>query len=370
MRAISYGFPFLLLLVFATASCADESKPELKPEINIGAIFPLTGPTARIGSINRVGALVAAELINETGGINGAPLRVVIEDSRSEQMAGVAAYRKLTEAEKVPVILATLTSVIMATRPLAEKDQVLILAEATHPNITTGYKFVLRNFFTGATANDALLSLIKTHGFKRIGVLHTEDDFGEQALKDLKGKSQDFSIVAAQSFKTTDYDLRAQILRVQRELPDLVYIIGVGPVVAIAYEQLHQLRVNSKVAGFVLCGQDDLIPAAKGAMDGSYSIEPALDENSEFFQEVRHRVAKTHPGTVMNQSFVTSFDGVMRVAEAMRSGARTGFEIRRYFLSHELKGLAQNVKFNESGDAPVKTHLMRVEGTRCVPEPL
>ena len=71
MRAISYGFPFLLLLVFGTASFADESKPEL----NIGAIFPLTGPTARIGSINRVGALFASELINETGGRNGASKR-------------------------------------------------------------------------------------------------------------------------------------------------------------------------------------------------------------------------------------------------------------------------------------------------------
>ena len=369
MRITRYGFSFLLLLVFSTASFADELKPELKTEIKIGAIFPLTGPTARIGSINRVGALIASEMVNETGGINGTPLRVIIEDSRSEQMTGVAAYRKLTEADKVPVILATLTSVIMATRPLAERDQVLILAEATHPFITTGYKYVLRNFFTGATANDGLLSLIKTHGFNRVGVLHTEDDFGEQAFEDLKAKAQDFSIVAAQSFKTTDYDLRAQILRIQRELPDLVYVIGVGPVVAIAYEQLHQLKVNSKFAGFVLCGQDDLIPAAKGAMDGSFSIEPVLDENSEFFQELRHRVAKTYPGTVMNQSFVTGFDGVMRVAEALRSGARSGSEIRRYFVSHELKGLGQSVKFNESGDAPVKTHLMRVQGTQCVPEP-
>ena len=99
--------------------------------VKVGAIYPLTGAASYIGEGSRIGAMIAQDQINESGGINGRKLELIIEDSQSEPRVGLSAFTKLTESDQVPVVMVSLTSISMALRPLAEERKVLLLAQST-----------------------------------------------------------------------------------------------------------------------------------------------------------------------------------------------------------------------------------------------
>jgi len=66
----------VLLVCCTCLSAYGESKPSIK----IGAVFSVTGKNSAIGTANKNTVLMVAEQINKTGGINGFPLEVLMED--------------------------------------------------------------------------------------------------------------------------------------------------------------------------------------------------------------------------------------------------------------------------------------------------
>lgn len=52
--------------------------------IKIGAVVSLTGPGAGLGQPERNGILLAEKDINEKGGVNGRPIKILIEDDGSK----------------------------------------------------------------------------------------------------------------------------------------------------------------------------------------------------------------------------------------------------------------------------------------------
>jgi branched-chain amino acid transport system substrate-binding protein len=76
----------------------------------IGAITPLTGTNAVQGRDMRRGEELALDEINTAGGINGRPLNIIWEDTKSNADQGMKAVRKLVEKDKVPLIIGPYSS--------------------------------------------------------------------------------------------------------------------------------------------------------------------------------------------------------------------------------------------------------------------
>ena len=86
------------------AAFADDKQGVTDTEILIGALGPLTGPTAFIGAPARDGMALAIEKINEAGAINGRKLKMVYEHAATPAES-VAAAKKLTESDKVFILV-------------------------------------------------------------------------------------------------------------------------------------------------------------------------------------------------------------------------------------------------------------------------
>ncbi|MEA2541136.1 MAG: branched-chain amino acid transport system substrate-binding protein, partial [Acidobacteriaceae bacterium] len=63
--------------------------------LKIGMVATLTGPAAEYGRYETQGAKLAAEEVNEAGGVLGRPIELVIEDSQSTNPGTVLAFSKL-----------------------------------------------------------------------------------------------------------------------------------------------------------------------------------------------------------------------------------------------------------------------------------
>ena len=72
---------FILLIAIALIGCAPS---KAKGKIKIGVIGPQTGASAETGQAVSKGAEIAANMINEKGGINGREIELIIADGKND----------------------------------------------------------------------------------------------------------------------------------------------------------------------------------------------------------------------------------------------------------------------------------------------
>src|SRR5215470_15648523 len=91
----------MALLSLALVVGALQSVPAQEP-IKIGVVGPHSGPAAYDGQSNLLGAQVAAQEINNAGGLlGGRKIEIVPADSRGIPAEAVSAYRKVVTQDKV-----------------------------------------------------------------------------------------------------------------------------------------------------------------------------------------------------------------------------------------------------------------------------
>jgi branched-chain amino acid transport system substrate-binding protein len=89
-----------LLFVASVVATGCSSSPQ---PIVLGAIYPLTGSQARGGIAEHRGVLLAAELVNQQGGINGRPIELRSIDVPGSDAAAVAVDRLAQEGVRLVV---------------------------------------------------------------------------------------------------------------------------------------------------------------------------------------------------------------------------------------------------------------------------
>ncbi|WP_020203495.1 ABC transporter substrate-binding protein, partial [Cupriavidus sp. WS] len=119
-------------------------------EIPIGFVLPLSGGAATIGNQTKQGAEIAAEQINQAGGIRslgGAKLKLIFADSQSKPDVGVAETERLIQRENVPLIVGAYNSAVtFPATEVAERYKVpWVVTGAVKDEITErGFKYVFR----------------------------------------------------------------------------------------------------------------------------------------------------------------------------------------------------------------------------------
>lgn len=350
---------------------------ELQHRVKFGAVLPLSGPGAAIGESDRIGIELAVERMNDDGGVDGTPLEAVIEDSRTEAQAGLSAFKKLAEVDHIPAVIATATSVAMAIRPESERRAIVMFAESAHPGLTKDTSYVFRSFYRTDTANIKLVDYASSRKLQRIALLHAEEEWGEGARADLEKRlvlqnvpegGKRLVLVRTESFAKSAADLKPQLLRIAAEKPDIVYVVGIGPAVALAYRQLRQLSLRTQVAGFMVCGQPDVISGARKEMEGTIGIEAQFDTAGNEYKYLKDRFEQRYAGRQLDQSVVMAFDAATIISKALRAGNVGGTEVREFILSRKkFLGAAGVIEFEESGDAKREMQLKTIKNGQCVP---
>ena len=118
-------------LLFILGACGDTSP------ILIGFSGQLTGKTSDIGVFGRNGAMLAIEKINETGGINGRPLKLIAEDDGNTPDGALKADKILIDAGVVAIIGHMTSSQTMAALPFINKNGMVLISPTTStPELT------------------------------------------------------------------------------------------------------------------------------------------------------------------------------------------------------------------------------------------
>src|SRR5450631_1325175 len=109
----------VLLLAAGTVRAADP--------IRLGAVLPLTGPAAVVGSQEQRGIQYAVQEANARGGVAGRQIEVLFEDNQAKPDQSVLSFNKLVDLQSVPVVLTGFSGPTLAMAPLATRKKVLLV---------------------------------------------------------------------------------------------------------------------------------------------------------------------------------------------------------------------------------------------------
>jgi len=229
--------------------------------VTIGVMTPLTGGAAGTGQAQRAGFELALEEINAGGGVLGAPLRIIIEDTQANPAVGLAAFEKLMTEDGVEFIAGGFSSGV--TLALIESFRtfqpiVMWIGGAVSGIGIDGFDGIEELigeepwFFHVHPWDyhnvEAATAFVAATGSKTVALLHEDSAFGgpgsagAQALIEGAG----LSVPLREAFTSTllggTGDFRAAIAKAAATNADLLYWIGYDSDVVPLTSQIRELN--------------------------------------------------------------------------------------------------------------------------------
>jgi len=222
----------IVLAAAVVVACAIAARAE----ILVGVAAPVTGPNAAFGALIQKGAEFAAAAINEAGGVNGEPVRIVVGDDASDPAQGVAVAKKFVD-DGVKFVIGHFNSgvSIPASDVYAEHGVLMITpsstaVQLTERGLTNVFRTVARDDRQGDVAANYLLSNFKD---AKIAIVHDESLYGRSLAERVKAKlnagglSEVLFVSAAPGS-----DPSVLVRQIEQAGATVVYYGGVSPVEA------------------------------------------------------------------------------------------------------------------------------------------
>jgi len=291
----------LCLLLGAVVLAVACTKPSPAP-IKIGAIISLTGPGAYLTEL-RDALLMAAEEINGDGGINGHPIELYIEDSKTDPEEAKKAMARL-EAEHHPVLyISTLSAISMALAPQAENMQVPLIGLVTSAQeFTEGKKWVFRYYATASGEVAPAISILQKLGVKKLGVLYQNESFGQSVFKLVSAAFEaEGGRVVGQHFDKQDFNVADKVVALGAV--DAIYVVGY---VSFTGKVVQQVRL----AGFrreIIAASGGAAPSVRAVSEteGVYLSAPLLyNENYLYAKKLSDKYVEKFHRPLSHQSAV------------------------------------------------------------------
>ena len=366
----------LFSLTLATFSCSKQQQNGVDHStIPIGFFGDLTGPTFNFGLSAKNGVLMAADEINQAGGINGHKLDVVIEDDKGSPEESAQITGKLIERYKVVAIIgAGASGNSLAAAPKAQSAQVpLISPSSTNPAVTQAGDYIFRACFIDAFQGEVMARFaVKTLKAKRAAIMVDFNspysrglaDFFEFGFTKLGGE-----LVAKQSYSQGDADYRGQLSVIKAVNPDVIYIPGYYGDVAIIAKQARQLGLTMPLLGADGWDAPELWDLGGDALNGSYiSNHYSADDPSERIQKFTKEYRQRYGNLMPDAHAALAYDALKFFAEALvRANTMDGPKVRQALAeTKDFAGVTGIISMDRERNAVKPAVILKLEDGRYV----
>lgn len=216
--------------------------------IKVGAILSVSGPGAPLGTPEKETVKLIEKQVNESGGINGRPLEVIVEDDQSDETLAITAAKRLIENEKVVAVVGpSLSGTTLAIVDTFQKSEVLLMACAASIKITRPVKeWVFSTAQPDVLAVARLMDYLTSKGITKIAVIYDSNAFGQSGAEvlDKQAPENGIEVVAKETFETKDTDMTVQLTRMRDKSPEAVICWGTNPAPAAIARNMQKLQMD------------------------------------------------------------------------------------------------------------------------------
>jgi len=361
--AITFCFLFLAVLI---SGCAP--KAQQREYITIGALLPLTGESSDEGLRALNGLQLAKKEINESGGILGKMLDVIVLNDRGDEEYVVRQYNALKERGVAAIIGSSYSNETMALARAAEKDGIPVISPtATNPAVTKGRPNVFRAVFIDDYQAEAMAYFAyHSLGARTAVVLKNMDENSYGHITEPFAKSYIAAggqIAAVELYSSGD-DFVGILRKYAANPPDLVYCpenyMPAANLVNAAYEA--GLR-NTYILG--TDAWDGLLAYVHQpeAMENAYYSAPfCFDDKDEVVAQFVRNYFSSFSQMPLTGS-ATAYICVYILAEAIKKAGNTeSNDLVSAIKSNELDMITGRIKFDENNNPRQNVYILQIKG--------
>lgn len=260
----------------------------------IGALYPLSGPMALLGTHDMNGVELATDIFNERGGVKGKKVQLVKADGPTTDATRSEAER-LINVEKVNVIFGTYSSSLsFVGSAVAEKsNKIYWETGAIADNITQrNFKYLFRTSTNSSAFGFAAADFIMTKLAKdlkinlkdlKVAIAHEDSLYGTSVMgaAGKRLKQNGVNVVAQESYSKTITDLAPIVMKFKMLKPDIILTTCYTNDAILWARQMREMNLNVKA--FVGTGGGhgvlDFAKALGKDSDGVFSADFPLVKN-------------------------------------------------------------------------------------------
>ncbi|WP_342363852.1 ABC transporter substrate-binding protein [Terrarubrum flagellatum] len=338
-------------------------------DITLGMVVGTSGAFAGGEAPLVNGVKLAVEDINAKGGVGGKKLKLVIEDTGSEQTGAVNAYNRMLAQKPVAIMNTTVSGFVLSQLGAIEDEGVPTFTGAASAQLALDRKGVA-NLFRIRTSDSlvpaaAVKFAVNTLGAKRVGVLRVNNEYGSgwRAAIEATLTSMGTKPAAVESFESADRDVTPQLLRIKEANVDALIVAGDPPNQVVAVQQIRQLGLGMKV----IMSNGGVLPSTlrlyqPGAADGFYGTVdsvPARDPAQKDWAE-RYRKMFNIDG---DYSAAEYYDGVSMLADAIaKVGADPKAVAKALREVKDRAGVGNVYTYANKGDGGQSVAIVEIKG--------
>ncbi len=396
MNRIKYGIVIAVLSVLLVG--CGESEP-----VKVGSLMDFTGDLGEFGGPMNDAILLAAQHINDAGGVlDGRQIEVVSEDGATSDVTSVDAARKLVNVDGVSALVGPLASGItlaVANAVTIDNEVPQISPSATSPALTVleDNDFVFRTAPSDAFQGVVLANLAHTLGYRNAAALFVNNPYGQGLADQFTASFEALGgQVTAVSHESGQPSYASELTRATANGPDVLVAISY-PVSAGVY---IREAIDSGAADtflFVDGSKSEELITAVGAdsLEGMYGTAPGAVESAATAQFTSDYAAAHGDSTLpfIRESYdamvlfglaieAAGSDDPVAVRDAMRAvagppGAEVGpgeaeiaraLELLRDGQEINYQGASGPVDLDENGDVTGAMEIWKIAGGQLVTE--
>ncbi|HSY51751.1 MAG TPA: ABC transporter substrate-binding protein [Thermoanaerobaculia bacterium] len=295
----------LLVAAILGVGChpAEQQSTGAANDILIGVYAASSGSEAAFGQATVQGEKLAAEEINNNGGVLGRKIRLIIEDDQGKAEEAASVVTKLITRDNVLAVLGENSSnQSLAAAPICQAAKVpMISPSSTNPSVTKKGDYIFRVCFTDPYQGKAIAMFVRNNLQATTAAIlrDNKNDYSVGLAEVIRKEftSRGGTIVAEQSYSGGDSDFRPQLTAIKAANPQVLFIPGFYTEVGQIAIQARDLGITVPMVGGDGWDSPTVIQIGGKSVDGCYFSDhyfvgeprPAV---KRFVAEIRRRSGK------------------------------------------------------------------------------
>ncbi|MFB8385714.1 ABC transporter substrate-binding protein [Microbacterium sp. NPDC055910] len=324
----------------ALSGCAgsdDAGSGAAGEEIVVGVALPTTGGSAVLGEPMKHGIEMAVQAINDAGGVDGAMIKVVHEDTGADDATALNAFNRITSSDPAAVIGFPVSTQGFAVMTQVDRTGIPVIVGGTNSKLAdaSDWAFSMTSH-DGITSTAAVEFASQTLGVKKVALLRESGELGTGAAEVVKDAADEFGyeVVTDQIFQTGDVDMSTQANNLRSSGAEMLFVYGQQADFIVAANALATagVKVPTLLAGLqpgtyaelnydgfeTIYNRNQCVPSA--ATEGALADWAAAYE-SEF-------------GAAPTEYAAIAYDGMMLLGDALAAAGSTDPEAVRDALTN------------------------------------
>ncbi len=339
----------------AATEAATEPAAELPETIKIGMLTDLTSTFTPWGLNVRDGMALAAQEINDAGGINGSMIEIVAQDDENDGDIGVDRFERLVE-EGVVAVGGILSSGVGApVAAVAEQMQMptFLVKSGTEAALTRDSRYTFRTCLPAAPMTAGpVLQYAQEQGFTKVGAIVADYPWGQSfkaAMENtFEGSGIEYTIEVAPVPPNTDF---TPFVRSMADFGSELLVATGHPPGNAAITALSADLLDIPVTGAWI-PPDLAVGGLQEVAVGRYSDFACADYLSDSYAELARRYLAFSENKFMSDDAVAGYAIVQIIAQAVEAVGADPVAIAEYVHANEfdMPGYAHPLSWTEWGE--------------------